>query len=133
MFELHLLLCCSESRYCYGTAGWLPWFLKEVHALAGGADPGGTDEELAGGFAEVRTEDEFLNLIPAKYRTVNGQPNCINATHQNKTVLQTKSTISLIMDIQVNGEHSRNRANDILSNLLFTVLYGRPCKSTSFV
>lgn len=50
------ILSCSESRYCCGTTGWLPWFLKEVHALARGADPGRTEEELSGFFAEVRDD-----------------------------------------------------------------------------
>lgn len=60
VLDLNLLLSRSESRYCCGTAGWLPWFLKEVYALAGRANPGGTDEELTGFFAEVRGEDGTL-------------------------------------------------------------------------
>lgn len=53
MFLFYSVSFHSESQHFWASPGWLPWFQPEVHALAGGADPGRAGQEQPGYSAEV--------------------------------------------------------------------------------
>lgn len=63
-FSAAAAIAAAESWHCWASPGWLPWFQPEVHALAGGADPGRAGEEQPGDSAEV-----CLYLLDVDFKT----------------------------------------------------------------